>query len=248
MIDDKSFLRYSRQLLLNEIGFHGQNLLNSATILLVGLGGLGSPAAFYLAAAGIGKLILADNDKLQLTNLQRQILYNTNEIGKFKADLAKNKLTNLNPENKYISLIKKLDNDNLIKQVKTVDLVLDCSDNMETRHNINYACVYCKKPLITASATGFDGQIITFTPPWENGCYSCLFPNKNNINDINCNSFGILGPIVGIMGTMQALEAIKFLCNIKINFNQGQLWLFNGKSLQWKNLHLTKNTNCSICS
>ncbi|PPI86268.1 HesA/MoeB/ThiF family protein [Candidatus Pantoea edessiphila] len=247
MIDDQSFLRYSRQILLNEIGLHGQNLLQSTTILLIGLGGLGSPAALYLAAAGIGKLILVDHDRLKITNLQRQILYNTNELGQFKAKIAKNKLTMLNPEGSYIYLIKKLDANLLNQYIKEVNLVLDCSDNMVTRYNINMACITNNKPLITASAIGFNGQIVTFSPPWENGCYSCLYPETKEISDINCYSFGILGPIVGIMGTMQALEAIKLLCNIK-STDQGQLWLFNGKSLKWKNLYLTKNPYCSVCS
>ncbi|MBK4775898.1 molybdopterin-synthase adenylyltransferase MoeB (plasmid) [Candidatus Pantoea edessiphila] len=252
MLDNNSFLRYSRQLLLDEIGLNGQTLLSCSTVLVVGLGGLGSPAVLYLAAAGIGKLIIADNDKLNITNLQRQILYNTNEIGKLKVNLAQKKLVNLNPDGCYISLKDKINNSYLDKYVKDVNLVLDCSDNMITRYNINSACVRHNKPLISASATGFDGQIIRILPPWENGCYSCLFPdlNKKTIDDKNCSSFGILGPVVGLMGTLQALEAIKFLCNITtpMSSNQGTLWLFNGKYLTWKNLQLSKNPLCPVCA
>ncbi|PPI88326.1 molybdopterin-synthase adenylyltransferase MoeB (plasmid) [Candidatus Pantoea edessiphila] len=246
MLNDKSFLRYSRQILLNEIGLCGQNLLHSATVLVIGLGGLGSPAALYLAAAGIGKLILADNDKLHITNLQRQILYHSNDIGKLKAILAKKKLSDLNPEVFYIALTDRMNDKCLNKQIAHVDLVLDCSDNLITRYNINAACVRYNKPFISASAIGFNGQIMILIPPWNNGCYACLFPEIKDKVDIDCSSFGILGPIVGIMGTIQALEAIKFLCNIR-STNQSQLYLFNGKSLKWKNIYLNKNIHCSIC-
>lgn len=246
MLSDQTFLRYSQQLLLDEVGSVGQQRLKSATVLLVGLGGLGSPAALYLAAAGVGTLLLADDDTLHITNLQRQILYRTNELGQSKAELAQRQLTALNPNGNYISISRRLEGSWLNEQVEHANLVLDCSDNMVTRHNINSACVNYSTPLISASAVGFSGQILVLLPPWTYGCYACLFPNREEIRR-NCRNTGILGPVVGIMGTLQALEAIKLLCDITLT-SAGQLRLFDGKSLQWRTLQLSQNNQCPICA
>ncbi|MBK4765406.1 MAG: HesA/MoeB/ThiF family protein (plasmid) [Pantoea sp. Brub] len=248
MINNEYFLRYSRQILLKEIGLKGQKLLNLSKILIVGLGGLGSPAAMYLAAAGVGQLILADYDNLHVTNLQRQILYKNKQLGQLKTILAHECLKSINPDGQYICFSNRLEGEILIKYVKEVDLVLDCTDNITTRHDINAACVLNNKPLISASAIGFDGQLIILMPPWNNGCYACLFPSKKEIY-YNCSSSGILGPIVGIMGSLQALEAIKIICKIQTVISKNnKILLFNGKSLQWNFISLTKNINCSICS
>ncbi|VFP88934.1 HesA/MoeB/ThiF family protein [Candidatus Erwinia haradaeae] len=246
MLNDQDFLRYSRQLLLGEVNTEGQEKLKYATVLLCGLGGLGSPAALYLAAAGVGTLILADYDLLQISNLQRQILYKTSEIGQLKAEIATQSLTALNPNLLYISLPHKLEGTWLKQSVSDADLVLDCSDNMMTRHAINAACIQFNKPLISASAIGFNGQILVISPPWKYGCYACLFPSKQE-KQYNCRNSGVLGPLVGVMGSLQALEAIKLLCGISTS-STGKLHLFDGVLLKWRTLRLSRNTHCQICS
>ncbi|WP_367670797.1 ThiF family adenylyltransferase [Sodalis-like secondary symbiont of Drepanosiphum platanoidis] len=246
MLNNKNFLRYHRQIFLKDIGEIGQEKLFNSSVLIVGLGGLGSPTALYLSASGIGKIFLADYDLVDESNLQRQILYNINDINKYKAKIAKKKLLKLNPLTKYISINSKL-NDYLIdKYVSLVDLVLDCSDNMDTRFSINKYCVKYKKILISGSAIRFSGQFLVFSPNFKYGCYACLFPNKLNY-EYNCKNYGILGPIVGIIGSMQSLEAIKILStNLPIN-SIGKLYIFNGKTLKWSIFNLTKNKNCKIC-
>ncbi|ABF14106.1 HesA/MoeB/ThiF family protein [Candidatus Palibaumannia cicadellinicola] len=247
MLNDQDFLRYSRQLLLEDIGTTGQKQLEAATVLLVGLGGLGSPASMYLAAAGVGTLLLADYDNIHITNLQRQILYRTRDIGELKAKVAQQNLTALNPQVHYIPLIRRLQNSTwLDMQVKRANIVLDCSDNMLTRHAINAACVRCSIPLISASAVGFSGQLIVLTPPFSSGCYACLFPSIQE-KEHNCRTIGILGPVVGIMGTIQALEAIKLICGLPME-TVGKLLLFNGKKLQLRVLALSINQHCLICA
>ncbi|VFP87357.1 HesA/MoeB/ThiF family protein [Candidatus Erwinia haradaeae] len=247
MLNDQDFLRYSRQLLLSEVNTEGQERLKSSTVLLCGIGGLGSPAALYLAAAGVGTLILADHDLLHISNLQRQILYKTSEIGQLKTEIAIKSLTELNPNLLYISLPHKLEEGTWLNQsILDADLVLDCSDNMMTRHAINAACIQFNKPLISASAIGFNGQILVISPPWEYGCYACLFPSKQE-KQYNCRNSGVLGPLVGVMGSLQALEAIKLLCGISTS-STGKLHLFDGALLQWRTLRLSRNAHCSICS
>ncbi|VFP80820.1 HesA/MoeB/ThiF family protein [Candidatus Erwinia haradaeae] len=246
MLNDQDFLRYSRHLLLDEIGNQGQQNLQSATVLLCGLGGLGSPAALYLAAAGVGTLILADDDCLNITNLQRQILYTTNDIGQLKTETAKRHLKKLNVHVRYISSPHRLEGVCLEKHVLDADIILDCSDNIITRHNINAACIQYNKPLISASAVGFYGQIFLIEPPWKHGCYACLFPSKNEMQR-NCRNSGVLGPLVGIMGSFQALEAIKIICKIKTSLS-GKICLFNGISLQWRTLTLSRSYHCDICA
>ncbi len=245
MLNDQAFLRYSRQLLLDEVGSVGQKRLQAATVLLAGLGGLGSPAALYLAAAGVGMLLLADDDKLHITNLQRQILYRTDELGRLKAKVAQCHLSAINPNGHYISLPCRLEGAWLDEQVARADLVLDCSDNMATRHDINAACVRHRKPLISASAVGFSGQMLVLLPPWRYGCYACLFPSREEVQR-NCRTAGVLGPVVGMMGTLQALEAIKLLCGLQPE--DGLLRLFDGKFLQWRTLRLSRDNHCHVCA
>ncbi|AIN46938.1 HesA/MoeB/ThiF family protein [Candidatus Palibaumannia cicadellinicola] len=250
MLNDQDFLRYSRQLLLEEVGPAGQKQLQAATVLLAGLGGLGSVASLYLAAAGVGTLLLADDDSLYMTNLQRQILYRTGDIGQLKAEVAKQQLTALNPQVRYIALTRRLQNTTwLDEQVMRANVVLDCSDNMVTRHVINTTCVRSSIPLISASAVGFNGQMMVLQPPWRSGCYACLFPDLQPPQNTqrNCRTAGILGPVVGIMGTLQALEAIKLLCGLPMK-TAGKLWLFDGKTLQWRILYLSRNKQCSVCA
>ncbi|MFP1744373.1 HesA/MoeB/ThiF family protein [Lonsdalea quercina] len=245
MLNDKDFIRYSRQLLLEDIGPEGQLLLADATVLLVGLGGLGAPCALYLAAAGVGRLLLADHDTLHLSNLQRQVLYRTEDIAQPKAILARRQLQALNPEIAIEALHMRLEGEALTKAVSRVDLVLDCSDNMATRHAVNAACVRAEKPLVSASAVGFGGQLLVLTPPYLHGCYACLYPDANEPVR-NCRTAGVLGPVVGVMGTLQALEAIKLLCGLTSTLD-GKLKLFDARQQQWNTLQLSPAASCPVC-
>lgn len=225
-MNDRDFMRYSRQILLGDIAIEGQQQLLNSHVLIVGLGGLGSPAALYLAGAGIGTLTLADDDDVHLSNLQRQILFTTDDIAHPKAQAAKLRLAQLNPGSKLIVLQQRLTGDVLKNAVARVDVVLDCTDNMATRQEINAACVALNTPLISASAVGFGGQLMVLTPPWEQGCYRCLWPDDVE-PERNCRTAGIVGPVVGVMGTLQALEAIKLLSGMETP--SGELRLFDGK-------------------
>lgn len=243
-MNDRDFMRYSRQILLGDIAIEGQQKLLASHVLIVGLGGLGSPAALYLAGAGIGKLTLADDDDIHLSNLQRQILFTTDDIARSKSQVARQRLTQLNPDIELVSLQQRLKGDALRHAVSRADVVLDCTDNMSTRQEINAACVALNTPLITASAVGFGGQLMVLTPPWEQGCYRCLWPDDVE-PERNCRTAGVLGPVVGVMGTLQALEAIKLLSGIETP--NGQLRLFDGKTSQWRSLALRRASGCPVC-
>ncbi|EAW2492243.1 HesA/MoeB/ThiF family protein [Salmonella enterica subsp. enterica serovar Leoben] len=243
-MNDRDFMRYSRQILLGDIAIEGQQKLLASHVLIVGLGGLGSPAALYLAGAGIGKLTLVDDDDVHLSNLQRQILFTTDDIAHPKAQAAKLRLAQLNPGSKLIVLQQRLTGDVLKNAVAHADVVLDCTDNMATRQEINAACVALNTPLISASAVGFGGQLMVLTPPWEQGCYRCLWPDDVE-PERNCRTAGIVGPVVGVMGTLQALEAIKLLSGMETP--SGELRLFDGKTSQWRSLALRRASGCPVC-
>jgi len=245
MLSDNQFMRYSRQLLLEEIAIEGQKKIQAARVLIVGLGGLGSPAALYLAAAGVGTLLLADDDSLHLSNLQRQILYRTAGVERPKADLAKQALLELNPQCEAIAISERLTGERLQELVASVSLVLDCSDNMETRHAVNHACVNAQIPLVSGSAVGFSGQLFVLEPPYSHGCYACLYPDRHT-SEGNCRTAGVLGPVVGVIGTLQALEAIKILAGLPCPLS-GKLRLFDGKQQSWSTLQLTRSPACAIC-
>ncbi|EHS6172601.1 HesA/MoeB/ThiF family protein [Salmonella enterica] len=243
-MNDRDFMRYSRQILLGDIAIEGQQKLLASHVLIVGLGGLGSPAALYLAGAGIGKLTLADDDDVHLSNLQRQILFTTDDIAHPKAQAAKLRLAQLNPGSELIVLQQRLTGDVLKNAVARADVVLDCTDNMATRQEINAACVALNTPLISASAVGFGSQLMVLTPPWEQGCYRCLWPDDVE-PERNCRTAGIVGPVVGVMGTLQALEAIKLLSGMETP--SGELRLFDGKTSQWRSLALRRASGCPVC-
>ncbi|MFS7244835.1 ThiF family adenylyltransferase [Rahnella inusitata] len=245
MLNDAAFMRYSRQLMLEEFGPQAQEKLAAAKVLIVGLGGLGSPAALYLAAAGVGTLLLADDDKLHLTNLQRQILYRTGDLDQPKATVAKRELLRLNPLCEIVALTERLAGEALRNAVASVDLILDCSDNMETRHAVNHACVSAGKTLISGSAVGFGGQLLVIEAPYARGCYACLYPDQE-IAQRNCRTSGVLGPVVGTIGTLQALEALKILTGLSSTLS-GKLRLFDGKTQNWRSLQLTRSASCTVC-
>ncbi|KFC00601.1 sulfur carrier protein adenylyltransferase [Trabulsiella guamensis ATCC 49490] len=243
-MNDHDFMRYSRQLLLEDIAVDGQQKLLTSRVLIVGLGGLGSPAALYLAGAGIGTLVLADDDDVHLSNLQRQILYTSNDIAQPKAQVAQQRLHQLNPQIELIALRQRLSGEALRQEVAKADVVLDCTDNMATRQAINAACVALDTPLITASAVGFGGQLMVLTPPWTQGCYRCLWPDEHE-PERNCRNAGIIGPVVGVMGTLQALEAIKLLSGMDTVRNE--LWLFDARTSGWRTLALRRSQHCPVC-
>ena len=243
-MNDRDFMRYSRQILLGDIAIEGQQKLLASRVLIVGLGGLGSPAALYLAGAGIGTLVLADDDEVHLSNLQRQILFTTDDIARPKSLVTKQRLARLNPDIELLALQQRLTGDALRHAVERADVVLDCTDNMATRQEINAACVALDTPLITASAVGFGGQLMVLTPPWEQGCYRCLWPDDEE-PERNCRTAGIVGPVVGVMGTLQALEAIKLLSGMDIP--GGELRLFDAKTSQWRSLALHRASGCPVC-
>lgn len=243
-MNDNDFMRYSRQILLEDIAIAGQQKLLASRVLIVGLGGLGAPAAVYLAGAGVGTLALADDDAVHLSNLQRQILFTTDDINQPKTAVTAQRLHALNPEIELITLQQRLSGEALHEQVANADVVLDCSDNMLTRQAINAACVALNTPLITASAVGFGGQLMVLTPPWQHGCYRCLWPDESE-PERNCRTAGIVGPVVGIMGAMQALEAIKLLSGMQAI--SGELRLFDARTHLWRTLALNRAIGCPVC-
>lgn len=245
MLSDQEFMRYSRQLLLEDISPEGQQKLKNSRVLIVGLGGLGSPASLYLAGAGVGELWLADHDELHVSNLPRQVLYTTEDVTHAKAQLAAQRLHQLNPLVKTHVVQQKLDLDTLLPLVEHVDLVLDCCDNMATRHAVNTACVMTNTTLVSGSAVGFGGQLMVLEPPFKEGCYACLYPDQEE-PERNCRTAGVLGPVVGVIGTLQSLEAIKLLVGLPSSLS-GKLRLFDGKHQQWHTLQLTPSRQCPIC-
>ncbi|WP_069469945.1 HesA/MoeB/ThiF family protein [Candidatus Marithrix sp. Canyon 246] len=246
-MNDTELLHYSRQILLPEIGIEGQQRLLNAKILIIGLGGLGSPAAMYLAAAGVGHLYISDFDKVEQSNLQRQIIHNTNNIGKYKVDSARESLLALNPSITVTPLYKQLDHQALIEPVNKVDIVLDCTDNLKSRLAINQACVQTKTPLISGAAIRMEGQISVFNSNLENTpCYRCLYPNNQEIVE-TCTETGILAPMVGIIGSLQALEAMKVIIGIGNNLI-GQLLLIDGITMDFQTIKVKKNPKCPTCT
>ncbi|MGC7559227.1 HesA/MoeB/ThiF family protein [Pasteurella sp. PK-2025] len=245
VLSDQEFLRYSRQLLLEECGIEGQTRLKQSRVLIVGLGGLGSPVAQYLAASGVGKLYLADFDEVDISNLPRQFLYQTNHIKQAKTQVAKARLSAVNPHVELVTIHRQLDLAQLHHWVSKVDVVLDCSDNMSTRHQVNQACVKQNKPLISGAAVGFSGQLFSLVNYAQHGCYACLYPDQE-LPHLTCKTAGILAPIVGTIGCLQALEALKYLLGLPLS-SAGKLTLFDGKQLTWQTLYLRPQPHCPIC-
>ncbi|MDG1640731.1 HesA/MoeB/ThiF family protein [Klebsiella huaxiensis] len=243
-MNDSDFMRYSRQLLLEDIAIEGQQKLLASRVLIIGLGGLGSPAALYLAGAGVGTLVLADDDDVHISNLQRQILFTSDDIAQPKTTAARERLARLNPQIELITLQQRLSGQALQDEVAKADVVLDCTDNMATRQEINAASVALETPLITASAVGLGGQLMVLTPPWEQGCYRCLWPDATE-PERNCRTAGIIGPVVGMMGTLQALEAIKLLSGMVAPRNS--LRLFDARTSNWRTLALQRAQGCPVC-
>jgi len=247
-MNDEQLLRYSRHILLTEFGVEGQERLRSAHALVVGAGGLGCPASLYLAASGIGRLTIADADRVDLTNLQRQILYRTDSVGMTKVDAARAALAAVNPEVELVMLPKRLQADDLPRLVAGVDLVLDCSDNFATRHAVNRACVAHAKPLVSGAAIRFDAQLMVFDLRKSGApCYSCLFPEDGEVEDVQCSVMGVFAPMTGAIGALQAMEAIKLVTGIG-EAPGGKLLLLDAKNAEWRSVRVAKDPQCAVCS
>jgi adenylyltransferase/sulfurtransferase len=245
---DEQLLRYSRHILLPEFGVEGQEKILSASALLVGVGGLGSPAALYLAAAGIGTLILADGDDVDLTNLQRQILHSTGSVGTPKVESGREALARINPDVKIVALRERLGDEALDRLVASSGVVLDCSDNFTTRHAVNRACVRHRKPLVSGAAVRFDGQVSVFDLRNElSPCYHCLFPENADLEEMRCAVMGVFAPLTGIIGTVQAAEALKLLAGVGETLN-GRLLILDALAMQWRTVKLTKDPSCAVCA
>ncbi|GFM53000.1 molybdopterin-synthase adenylyltransferase MoeB [Pseudomonas capsici] len=246
MLTDQELLRYSRQILLQHVDIEGQIRLKSSRALIVGLGGLGSPVALYLAAAGVGELHLADFDSVDLTNLQRQVIHDSQSIGQAKVDSAMARLTAINPEVTLVAHRTALDADSLSAAVQGVDLVLDCSDNFSTREAVNAACVAVGKPLVSGAAIRLEGQLSVFDPRRaESPCYHCLYGHGSEA-ELTCSEAGVIGPLVGLVGSLQALEALKLLAG----FGEplvGRLLLIDALSTRFRELKVRRDPACSVC-
>lgn len=244
---DEKLLQYSRQIMLPKFGIEGQQKLAEAHVIIIGLGGLGSPAALYLTAAGIGTLTLIDFDDVDSSNLQRQIIHNKNSIGHSKVTSAKTTLFALNPETSTHCVNKKLTLEELKPLITDASCVIDASDNFNTRFLINQACVSQKTPLVSAAAIQYEGQISVFDLQHEDSaCYACLYNDDDTEENTNCSDNGILAPVVGIMGSMQALETIKLICGIGQTL-QHRLLIFDALTLEWRTMKFKKDSQCTIC-
>ncbi len=246
-MNDQQLLRYSRHILLDDIGIEGQQRLLDAHALIIGAGGLGSPAALYLASAGIGNITLVDDDDVDLTNLQRQIMHATSRVGQPKATSGKTALAQLNPDIEVIALIERAEGERLAQLVANASVVLDCTDNFKTRHAINRACVAAGVPLVSGAAIRFDGQISVFdSRDAASPCYACLFPPTAQFDEINCASMGVFAPLVGIIGAMQAAEALKLVGRIGASL-AGRLLLFDGLHAEWNSIAIARDPGCDVC-
>jgi molybdopterin/thiamine biosynthesis adenylyltransferase len=247
-MNDDQLLRYSRHILLPQIGIQGQKALIRSHVLVVGAGGLGSPVALYLAASGVGKLTICDNDKVDLTNLQRQIAHNTDRIGILKTNSVKKTLAQINPEVNVIALNDRMNESGLLEVVTDADVVVDASDNFPTRYAINRACTTHKKPLVSGAVVRFEGQVAVFDlRSGASPCYHCLFPEDGENEDMRCAVMGVFAPLVGVIGSVQAAETLKILLGIGQTLN-GRLQMLDGLSMEWRSIKLTKDPFCQVCS
>ena len=244
---DEQLLRYSRHILLDEIGIEGQSAIVGASALIIGAGGLGSPAALYLASAGMGRITLADGDSVDLTNLQRQILHTTERVGQAKARSGQTALAQINPLVKVEALCQRLAGDALDALIADADIVLDCCDNFATRHAVNRACVKFRKPLVSGAAIRFSGQLAVFDARRDNApCYHCLFPEGDDVEETRCAVMGIFAPLTGIIGAMQAAEALKIISGAGVPAT-GRLLLLDGLTMEWRSVKFGRDPLCAVC-
>ena len=244
-MEDEQLLRYSRQIMLPQIDVAGQEKLLSSRVLIIGMGGLGSPIAMYLAAAGIGHLVLADDDIVELSNLQRQIAHGTTDIGLNKVESAKQTIEKLNPEIKITTYAERLEDKKLSDEIAAADIVIDGTDNFTTRFALNDCCVQNNTPLVSGAAIRMEGQVSVFNKTPSSPCYRCLYKDEGEL-DTSCSTNGVLSPVVGIIGSIQATEAIKVLLDIGETLD-GKLLVLDALHMEWRTLKLKKDPSCPVC-
>ena len=247
-MNDDQLLRYSRHILLDEIGIEGQERILAAHVLILGAGGLGSPAALYLAAAGVGRLTIVDDDAVDLTNLQRQIAHDTASVGLPKVESMRRAISALNPDVQVRCVQQRADRDLLDALVPEASVVLDCCDNYRTRQLVNASCVAHGVPLVEGAAIRFDGQLMAIDPrDAQSACYACIFPPEAQFEEVQCSTMGVFSPMVGIIGTMQAALALKLVVGIDIPL-PSQLSMLDGHSMQWSHMKLARSPSCPVCA
>jgi len=247
-MNDLQLQRYGRHILLNEIGIEGQQRLLSARVLIIGLGGLGSPAALYLAASGVGQIILCDDDTVDLSNLQRQIAHRTASIGESKVNSARASLLGINPDILCQTISRRMNQTELLELIDSVDVVLDCCDNFTTRYQINRACKASKTPLVSGAAILFSGQASVFDFRLSQApCYNCLFPEETQSDDLRCATTGIFAPLTGIIGAIQAAEALKLLAGLSTGLS-GKLMTVNALDMRFRESRVLQDAHCSLCA
>lgn len=246
-MNDDQLLRYSRHILLDEIGIDGQQRWLDAHALVIGAGGLGSPVALYLAAAGIGRLTLCDPDTVDLTNLQRQIVHRSDAVGRPKVESARDTLAGINPETRVTPVVERVSGERLEALVQAADIVLDCTDNFATRHAVNRACVKHRRPLVSGAGIRFDGQVAVFDLRHEDSpCYHCLFPEAGDLEEMRCAVMGVFAPVVGIIGSVQAAEALKVVAGVGEPLT-GRLLMLDALAMQWRSVRVTRDPGCAVC-
>jgi molybdopterin/thiamine biosynthesis adenylyltransferase len=247
-MNDDQLLRYSRHILLNELGVEGQQKLLDSHALVIGAGGLGSPVALYLGTAGLGTITLVDHDTVDVTNLQRQIAHDMAHVGQPKVLSAAASIHAMNPEARVITLQERADAARLDELVRGADVVLDCSDNFRTRHAVNAACVRHGKPLVSGAAIGFDGQIAVYDSRQpEAPCYACVFPPESGVEEVRCATMGVFAPLVGIIGSMQAAEGLKLLAGVGSSL-AGRLQMLDARSMEWTEIRIARAAQCPVCA
>jgi molybdopterin/thiamine biosynthesis adenylyltransferase len=247
-MNDRQLLRYSRHILLDEVGIEGQERVLGAHALIIGAGGLGSPAALYLAASGVGRITLVDDDAVDLTNLQRQIMHTTARVGMSKVESGREAMLQVNPEITVTALRERADEARLMELVSSADVVLDCSDNFATRHAVNRACVGARVPLVSGAVIRFDGQLSVFdTREASSPCYACLFAPDSQFEDVACSTMGVFAPLVGVIGAMQAAEALKLLAGVGRSL-AGRLLMLDGRTMEWTEIGIARNATCPVCA
>ncbi len=246
MTDDQ-LLRYSRHILLDELGIEGQQRLLASHALVIGAGGLGSPVVLYLGTAGVGRLTIVDHDSVDVTNLQRQIAHNLSRVGRPKAESARDTIGAINPDVQVRPLVERADAARLDALVRDADVVVDCSDNFATRHAVNAACVAHRKPLVAGAAIGFDGQVSVYdTREVQAPCYACLFPAEATFEEVQCATMGVFAPLVGIIGSVQAAEALKLLAGVGTSL-AGRLQMLDARTMEWTEIRLQRSAACAVC-
>jgi molybdopterin/thiamine biosynthesis adenylyltransferase len=246
-VNDDQLLRYSRHILLDEVGIEGQQQLIDSHVLIVGAGGLGSPVALYLAASGVGHITIADHDTVDLTNLQRQIAHSTDRVGEAKVTSAAQAMHALNPEVRITTLAHQLDAAELDRLVPTVHVVVDCCDNFTTRQAVNAACVKHQVPLVSGAAIRMDGQLAVYDArDAQSPCYACIFPPDTAPEEVRCATMGVLAPLVGVIGTMQAMETVKLVTGMGSRL-VGRLQILDGRGMEWNEMRVKRNPSCPVC-